>query len=405
MPQEVNAQTQSSFARTLSPVKTPVHMSPGTIKAATSSSPLSNSQEILKDVAEMKEDLIRMSALLQTDTNSSSKGYHSDSKEHKVEDEEPFKIVEKVKQDLVKVSEILSKDVLRESKANIKKSKTEDVLEDDIDDNPQNEWRCPPRYETLAPQVKTKPGSERDFNLAKVVDYLTNDIGTSSISKIAEAKQRTEEARREGEAKQKRVLKPAMALQEHKLKMPPTNMRPSPSEKELTKLADALFGPEIALDSPDDVSHDQDKSPLSDSGFETRSERTPSAPQSAEGMGPKGLFLEIPPVITETRTEVVHVIRSYEPPEDPKKPALEDARMTKPPLRYADTEPRSPGGSIKERVKAYQARVNAEDDVMSKGMRVKEETHITTTTRMVYHKPPIKEDASEGWRRPCLYET
>ncbi|KAL0169298.1 hypothetical protein M9458_033894, partial [Cirrhinus mrigala] len=395
MPQEVNAQTQSSFARTLSPVKTPMHMSPGTIKSATSSSPLSNSQEILKDVAEMKEDLIRMSAILQTDTNSSSKGYHSDSKEHKVEDEEPFKIVEKVKQDLVKVSEILSKDVLRESKANIKNSKTEDVLEDDIDDNPQNEWRCPPRYETLAPQVKTKPVSDRDFNLAKVVDYLTNDIGTSSLSKIAEAKQRTEEARREGEEKQKRVLKPAMALQEHKLKMPPTNMRPSPSEKELSKLADALFGPEIALDSPDDVSHDQDKSPLSDSGFETRSERTPSAPQSAEGMGPKGLFQEIPPVITETRTEVVHVIRSYEPPEDPKEPALEDARMTKPSLRCADTEPRSPGGSIKERVKAYQARVNAEDDVMSKGMRVKEETHITTTTRMVYHKPPVKEAASE----------
>lgn len=393
MPQEINAQNQSSFARTLSPVKTP--LSPGTLKSTTSSSPLSNSQEILKDVAEMKEDLIRMSALLQTDTSSTSKGYPSESKEHKVDDEEPFKIVEKVKQDLVKVSEILSKDVLRESKANIKNRKAEDVLEDDIDDNAQNEWRCPPRYETLAPQIKTKPVSDRDFNLAKVVDYLTNDIGTSSLSKIAEAKHRTEESRREGEEKQKRVLKPAMALQEHKLKMPPINMRHSPSEKELSKLADALFGPEIALDSPDDVSHDQDKSPLSDSGFETRSERTPSAPQSAEGMGPKGLFQEIPPVITETRTEVVHVIRSYEPPEDPKEPVLEEARMAKPPLRCADSEPRSPGGSIKERVKAYQARVNAEEDAMAKGMRVKEETHITTTTRMVYHKPPAKEAGSE----------
>ncbi|XP_073668365.1 ankyrin-3 isoform X7 [Paramisgurnus dabryanus] len=394
-PQEINAQTQSSFARTLSPVKTPLPMSPGTLKSTTSSPPLSNSQEILKDVADMKEDLIRMSAILQTDTSSTSKGYQSDSKEQRVEDEEPFKIVEKVKQDLVKVSEILSKDVLRESNANIKICKTEDVLEDDIDDNPQNEWRCPPRYETLAPRVKTKPVSDRDYNLAKVVDYLTNDIGTSSLSKIAEAKQRTEEARREGEEKQKRVLKPAMALQEHKLKMPPMNMRPSASEKELSKLADALFGPEISLDSPDDVSHDQDKSPLSDSGFETRSERTPSAPQSAEGMGPKGLFQEIPPVITETRTEVVHVIRSYEPPEDPKEPVFEEARMAKPPLRCADTEPRSPGGSIKERVKAYQARVNAEDDMMAKGMRVKEETHITTTTRMVYHKPSSKEAGPE----------
>ncbi|TRY90825.1 hypothetical protein DNTS_009003 [Danionella cerebrum] len=394
MPQEVNTQAQSSFARTLSPVKTPLNMSQGTLKSATSSSPLSNSQEILKDVAEMKEDLIRMSAILQTDTNSSSKGYPSDSKEHKVEDEEPFKIVEKVKQDLVKVSEILSKDVLRESKANIKNYK-KDALEDDIDDNLQNEWRCPPRYESVASHVRMKPVSDRDLNLAKVVDYLTNDIGTSSLSKIAEAKQRTEEARRVGEEKQKRILKPAIALQEHKLKMPPTNMRPSASEKELSKLADALFGPEIALDSPDDVSRDQDKSPLSDSGFETRSERTPSAPQSAEGMGPKGLFQEIPPVITETRTEVVHVIRSYEPPDDPKEKALEEARMTKPPLRCADSEPRSPGGSIKERVKAYQARVNAEDDVMGKGMRVKEETHITTTTRMVYHKPPAKDAASE----------
>ncbi|XP_051502866.1 LOW QUALITY PROTEIN: ankyrin-3-like [Myxocyprinus asiaticus] len=394
MPQEVNAQTQCSFARTLSPVKTSLYKSPGMLKSATSSSPLSNSQEILKDVAEMKEDLIRMSALLQTDANSTSKGYQSDTKEHKVEDEEPYKIVEKVKQDLVKVSEILSKDVLRESEANIKNSKIEDVLENDIDDNPQNEWRCPPRYESLAPQVKTKSVSDRDFNLAKVVDYLTNDIGTSSLSKIAEAKQRTEEARKEGEEKQKRVLKPAIALQEHKLKMPPMNMRPSPSEKELSKLADALFGPEIALDSPDDVSHDQDKSPLSDSGFETRSERTPSAPQSAEGMGPKGLFQEIPPVITETRTEVVHVIRSYEPSDDPKEPVLEEPKMSKP-LWGADAEPRSPGGSIKERVKAYQARVNAEDDVMGKGMRVKEETHITTTTRMVYHKPPAKEAGPE----------
>ncbi|XP_049319945.1 ankyrin-3 isoform X6 [Astyanax mexicanus] len=395
MPPETNAQTQSSFAKTLSPVKTPLFMSPATLKS-TSPSPLSNSQEILKDVAEMKEDLIRMSALLQTDTNSASKGFRSDSpKEHKMEDEEPFRIVEKVKQDLVKVSEILTKDVLRESKANIKNTKVEEDLEDDIDEIQQNGWRCPPRYETVAPQAKSKNIPDRDFNLAKVVDYLTNDIGTSSLSKIVEAKQRNEEVRREGEEKQKRILKPAMAVQEHKLKMPPSNMRPSPSEKELCRLADALFGTDAVLDSPDDISHDQDKSPLSDSGFETRSERTPSAPQSAEGMGPKALFQEIPPVITETRTEVVHVIRSYEPPEDSKEPIMEEVKMVKTPARCIDTEPRSPGGSIKERVKAYQARTNPEEDMVGKGMRLKEETHITTTTRMVYHKPPSKEAASE----------
>ncbi|XP_035388358.1 ankyrin-3 isoform X2 [Electrophorus electricus] len=394
LPPEAGAQMPSSFTRTLSPVKMPLFMPPATLKA-NSSPPLTNSQEILKDVAEMKEDLIRMSAILQTDASTVSKSFRSDSpKEHKMADEEPYRIVEKVKQDLVKVSEILSKDVLREGKANMKSNKVDDDMEDDIDESQQNEWRCPPRYETVAPQTKIKNIPDKDFNLAKVVDYITNDIGTSSLSKIVEAKQRNEEVRREGEEKQKRVLKPAMAIQEHKLKMPPSNMRPSPSEKELCKLADALFGSDLVLDSQEDISHDQDKSPLSDSGFETRSERTPSAPQSAEGMGPKALFQDVPPVITETRTEVVHVIRSYEPPEDSKEPAMEEVKMAKPPAQYLDTEPRSPGGSVKDRVKAYQSRTSPEEDAVGKGMRLKEETHITTTTRMVYHKPQSKE-ASE----------
>ncbi|KAG5266413.1 hypothetical protein AALO_G00231780 [Alosa alosa] len=394
-PTEPSKQSQSSFARTLSPVKTPLFMSQSALKSTASTSPLSSSQEILKDVADMKEDLIRMSAILQTDTSSATKGLRSDSPKEKMEDEEPYRIVEKVKQDLVKVSEILTKDVLRDSKVPRKPSIEN---EDEIDDSQHNNWRSPPRYETVAQQAKSKNIPERDFNLAKVVDYLSNDIGASPLSKIAEAKQRNEEVRREGEEKQKRVLKPAMAVQEHKLRMPPTNMRPSASEKELCKLAEALFGSDAVLDSPDDISHDQDKSPLSDSGFETRSERTPSAPQSAEGMGPKALFQDvpIPPVITETRTEVVHVIRSYEPPDDIHESAMEEARASRPPAQCIDVEPRSPGGSIKDRVKAYQAKANQEEDsMMGKGMRVKEETHITTTTRMVYHKPHSKEGTPE----------
>ncbi|XP_062862895.1 ankyrin-3-like isoform X3 [Trichomycterus rosablanca] len=393
-PSEPNVQTQSSFVRTLSPGKTPLLMSPATLRS-TSSSPLSNSQDILKDVHEMKEDLIKMSAILQTDASSGTKFHSEFPKENKMEDDEPYKIVEKVKKDLVKVSEILSKDVLKDSKEYIISNKVEDDLEYDIDDKQQNRWRSPPRYETVASQVKTREMPERDFNLAKVVDYLTSDTCTSSLNRIIEAKQRKEEVKREGEEKQKRVLKPAMAVQENKLKMPSSNMRPSPSEKELSKLADTIFGTECVLDSPDDISHDPDKSPLSDSGFETRSERTPSAPQSAEGMGPKALFQEIPPVITETRTEVVHVIRSYEPPEDSKESVMDEAKIVTSPVRYTDTEPRSPGGFFKDRVKTYQARTSPEEDMANKGMRLKEETHITTTTRMVYHKPSNTEGPSE----------
>ncbi|XP_070833030.1 ankyrin-3-like isoform X34 [Chaetodon trifascialis] len=395
---EVNAQLQSSFARTLSPIKAPL-FSAG-LKSNTTS-PLSSSQEILKDVAEMKEDLIRMSAILQTDPNSTAnKGFQSDSpKEAKIEDEEPYRIVEKVKQDLVKVSEILAKDAVKDGRVSLPRGSLDDIHFSKVQvEQPPSNWSYPPRYETVVPQTKTKTIPDRDFNLSKVVDYLVNDVGGSSFSKMPDTKHKPDEGKREGEGKekQKRVLKPTIAVQEHKLKMPPTNMRSSPSDKEISKVADALFGADTVLESPDDISHEQDKSPLSDSGFETRSERTPSAPQSAEGMGPKALFQDIPvpPVITETRTEVVHVIRSYEPPEDNKQPAMEDVQ----PVRYIDSDAKgslNQATSTPEQNKCYSIKVSPEEDPMGKGMRVKEETHITTTTRMVYHKPHGKEAASE----------
>ncbi|KAK5854239.1 hypothetical protein PBY51_015327 [Eleginops maclovinus] len=396
VPVEVNAHMQSSFARTLSPIKNP-NFPPG-LKSNTTSA-LSSSQEILKDVAEMKEDLIRMSAILQTDPNSTAnKGFQSDSaKEAKIEDEEPYRIVEKVKQDLVKVSQILTKDAVKDGRALHARGSLDDIHFSKVQvEQPPSNWSYPPRYETVVPQAKSKTIPDRDFNLSKVVDYLTNDVGSSSFSKMHETKHKADEGKREGEGKekQKRVLKPTIAVQEHKLKMPPTNMRSSPSDKEISKVADALFGADTVLDSPDDISHEQDKSPLSDSGFETRSERTPSAPQSAEGMGPKALFQDIPvpPVITETRTEVVHVIRSYEPPEDNKQPAMEDAH----PVRYIDSDFKGHlATSSPDQNKCYSIKVSPDEDPMGKGMRVKEETHITTTTRMVYHKPPGKEAASE----------
>ncbi|GLD64000.1 ankyrin-3-like isoform X35 [Lates japonicus] len=397
VPAEVNAQLQSSFARTLSPIKAPL-FSAG-LKSNTS--PLSSSQEILKDVAEMKEDLIRMSAILQTDPNSTAnKGFQSDSpKEAKIEDEEPYRIMEKVKQDLVKVSEILTKDAVKDGKVSLARGSLDDIHFSKVQvEQPPSNWSYPPRYETVVPQAKSKTIPDRDFNLSKVVDYLANDVGSSSFSKMHDTKHKADEGKREGESKekQKRVLKPTIAVQEHKLKMPPTNMRSSASDKEISKVADALFGADTVLESPDDISHEQDKSPLSDSGFETRSERTPSAPQSAEGMGPKALFQDIPvpPVITETRTEVVHVIRSYEPPEDNKQPAMEDAH----PVRYIDSDSKghlNQATSSPEQNKCYSIKVSPDEDPMGKGMRVKEETHITTTTRMVYHKPPGREAASE----------
>ncbi|XP_034041467.1 ankyrin-3 isoform X5 [Thalassophryne amazonica] len=396
LPAELNAQAQSPFARTLSPVKSPLFSA---AMKSTSTSTLSSSQEILRDVAEMKEDLIRMSTILQTDPNSTAnKGFQSNSpKEIKIEDEEPYRIVEKVKQDLVKVSEILTKDAVKDGRVSFAKGSLDDIHFSKVPiEQPPSNWSYPPRYETVVPQAKSKKIPDRDFNLSSVVDYLASDVSSNSFSKMHDTKHKTDEGKREGDGKekQKRVLKPAIAVQEHKLKMPPTNMRSSGSEKEISKIAGVLFGADTVLESPDDISHEQDKSPLSDSGFETRSERTPSAPQSAEGMGPKALFQDIPvpPVITETRTEVVHVIRSYESPEDNKQAVLEDAQ----PVRYIDSD--SKGNQtvlMQDQNKSYPIKVSPEDDPVGKGMRLKEETHITTTTRMVYHKPPGKEAATE----------
>uniref|UniRef100_A0A803V8T3 Ankyrin 3 n=1 Tax=Ficedula albicollis TaxID=59894 RepID=A0A803V8T3_FICAL len=403
------ARTQPTFTRTSSPIKSSLFLAPSALKLSTPSS-LSSSQEILKDVAEMKEDLIRMTAILQTDV-AEDKPFQPDiPKEGRIDDEEPFKIVEKVKEDLVKVSEILKKDVCLESKGSAKVSKSDQghLSEDDwvefsteeIDEARQQALTSPPISVPEKVQIKTKTMSEKDYSLSKVIDYLANDIGSSSLTNI---KYKFEEGKKEGEERQKRILKPAIALQEHKLKMPPASMRPSTSEKELCKIADSFFGTDTILESPDDFSqHDQDKSPLSDSGFETRSEKTPSAPQSAESTGPKPLFhdVPIPPVITETRTEVVHVIRSYEPSsEDTPEHKAEELPASKPAPTFMELE-QKPSGSIKEKVKAFQMKASGseEDDhkcVLSKGVRVKEETHITTTTRMVYHKPPCTESTSE----------
>nr|XP_033797540.1 ankyrin-3 isoform X4 [Geotrypetes seraphini] len=392
---------QPPFSRTSSPIKSSLFLAPSALKLSTPSS-LSSSQEILKDVADMKEDLIRMTAILQTDTTE-DKPFQL-TKEVRIDDEEPFKIVEKVKEDLVKVSEILKKDVFLANK------ESADVLSDK-GHSPEEEWvefsseeieearqHANIYHPISAPekvQTKGRSMSEKDYNLAKVIDYLTNDIGSNSFSNL---KYKYEDGKKEGEERQKRILKPAIALQEHKLKMPPASMRSSASEKELCKIADSVLGTDIILESPDDFSqHDQDKSPLSDSGFETRSEKTPSAPQSAESTGPKPLFhdVPIPPVITETRTEVVHVIRSYEHSSEEIPESQTEEPVSSRPIPAAKELEQKPRGSIKEKVKTFQMKASSEDDALSKGVRVKEETHITTTTRMVYHKPPPSENTSE----------
>lgn len=337
----------------------------------------------------MKEDLIRMTAILQTDTQTAAKTVQTSNtgtpKEPKLEDEEPFTLVERVKEDLVKVSEILQKNIMNDSKDTVSEDDWEEFSRDEIEEAQMSV--LPDYYHPLDEStVLLKHQSSKELDLAQVVDLLTNDIGASSLSKMAELKSRyEEETKREGEEKLKRVLKPSMSIQEHKLKMPPpvSGMIRSPSEKDLSRLAESYQGTDVILESPEDLSHEQDKSPLSDSGFETRSEKTPSAPQSAESTGPKPLFTEspIPPCVSETRTEVVH-IRSFEPSDE----ACEPLPVMEAASAIASAEP---DAAQMGATTALQMKLSEEDSMMNKSVCLKEETHITTTTRMVYHKPPL----------------
>ncbi|KAM8889766.1 ankyrin-3-like isoform 26-T27 [Synchiropus picturatus] len=364
-----------------SQLKSPPFITPPIIHTTTASN-----QEILRDVADMKEDLMRMTAILQTDTRTAAKtvqtSHTGTPKETKLEDEEPYSLVEKVKEDLVKVSEILQKD-LRER---VSEDEWEEFSKDEIEDAQKYAIDPHPPFDEGTLLLKQQSLSSRDLELAKMVDFLTNDIGASSLSRMAELKYRyEEEVRKEGEEKQKRVLKPSMSIQEHKLKMPPpaSGMLRSPSEKDLTKLSESYQGTDTILESPEDLSHEQDKSPLSDSGFETRSEKTPSAPQSAESTGPKPLFTEspIPPSITETRNEFQ--IRGQELLD-----VCEAAHMEE-----AAAPAIEPATSSLIASNALQMKIPDDDSMLNKSVCLKEETHITTTTRMVYHKPQLMESA------------
>lgn len=383
-PRALSSSSCVTASKIKSQVKSPPFITPPVVHPAAPSS-----QEILRDVADMKEDLIRMTAILQTDTQTAAKTVQTSNtgtpKEPKLEDEEPFTLVERVKEDLVKVSEILQKNIMNDSKDTVSEDEWEEFSRDEIEEAQRNvlsDYYYPFDESTIL----LKRQSSKELDLAQVVDYLTNDFGASSLSKMAELKSRyEEETKREGEEKLKRVLKPSMSIQEHKLKMPPpvSGMIRSPSEKDLSRLAESYQGTDAILESPEDLSHEQDKSPLSDSGFETRSEKTPSAPQSAESTGPKPLFTEspIPPCVTETRTEVVH-IRSFEPSDEAcePSPAMDAASA----IASTESDAAQMGAAA-----ALQTKLSEEDSMMSKSVCLKEETHITTTTRMVYHKPPL----------------
>lgn len=126
---------------------------------------------------------MRMTAILQTDVPEEKPFQPDLPREGRIDDEEPFRIVEKVKEDLVKVSEILKKDVCVESKGPPKSPKS------DKGHSPEDDWtefsseeirEARQAAASHAPSLPERVHGKA--NLTRVIDYLTNDLGSSSLT-------------------------------------------------------------------------------------------------------------------------------------------------------------------------------------------------------------------------------
>uniref|UniRef100_A0A3B4BNJ5 Ankyrin 2a, neuronal n=1 Tax=Pygocentrus nattereri TaxID=42514 RepID=A0A3B4BNJ5_PYGNA len=146
------------------------------------------SPDLLSDVSDMKQDLIRMSTILTTDLSEQSLVADGDEKLEtgiaSAEAEEPFDIVEKVKEDLEKVGEILRVGAFGEtdSKETVRKSKSgdEDWVLQGFEETKSKE--IVHVQEPLLTEVRitraTDSSSPPRKDTSEMVSHLTTDLET-----------------------------------------------------------------------------------------------------------------------------------------------------------------------------------------------------------------------------------
>ncbi|KAL7841006.1 hypothetical protein SRHO_G00246970 [Serrasalmus rhombeus] len=146
------------------------------------------SPDLLSDVSDMKQDLIRMSTILTTDLSEQSLVADGDEKIEtgiaSAEAEEPFDIVEKVKEDLEKVGEILRVGAFGEtdSKETVRKSKSgeEDWVLQGFEETKSKE--IVHVQEPLLTEVRitrtTDSSSPPRKDTSEMVSHLTTDLET-----------------------------------------------------------------------------------------------------------------------------------------------------------------------------------------------------------------------------------
>ncbi|NWH90828.1 ANK2 protein, partial [Aegithalos caudatus] len=151
--------------------------------------PVLASPDLLSEVSEMKQDLIKMTAILTTDPSDKSASIKVKDLEKSAEEEpgEPFEIVERVKEDLEKVNEILrGGSYVREERVLQKSLSRQEPLEEEwiiVSDEEIEEARRNAPSEVTEPsrvQVRVDKGTTKkeESDVTGKADYLAKDLKT-----------------------------------------------------------------------------------------------------------------------------------------------------------------------------------------------------------------------------------
>ncbi|XP_064306670.1 ankyrin-2 isoform X10 [Phalacrocorax carbo] len=151
--------------------------------------PVLASPDLLSEVSEMKQDLIKMTAILTTDPSDKSGSIKVKDLEKPTEEEpgEPFEIVERVKEDLEKVNEILrGGSYTREEQVLQKSLSKQELVEEEwviVSDEEIEEARRNAPLEVTEPtcvevRVDKGPTEMEKPDMTGMVDYLTEDLKT-----------------------------------------------------------------------------------------------------------------------------------------------------------------------------------------------------------------------------------
>uniref|UniRef100_A0A8C8SPJ1 Ankyrin 2 n=1 Tax=Pelusios castaneus TaxID=367368 RepID=A0A8C8SPJ1_9SAUR len=151
--------------------------------------PVLASPDLLSEVSEMKQDLIKMTAILTTDPSDQSGSIKVKDLVKVTEEEpgEPFEIVERVKEDLEKVNEILRGGTYTREEHMLQRSHSgQELVEEEwviVSDEEIEEARQNAPLEAIEPaciEVRLGEGTTeiRKKDMTGMVDYLTEDLKT-----------------------------------------------------------------------------------------------------------------------------------------------------------------------------------------------------------------------------------